>query len=432
MVEKRKDLEGDAGNGKHLVKDLAPFIIFLFLNGGSGYAFFAFAPQILDNYVSEGYVSLILLFQPLVVILFGSFFARISDRIKNRKRMIFNHILVKIGIYIYLTWIIYTDNGNLASFILIYAVRGFSIALGSCESAWFSDFTFDAKRRKDAGENGRHTGISYYFLTVSTAWALGSTIIGFLIQPDVFGEENLPIISLIITCLALIPLAFIKDKYAREPREKKGISFNLKKDLRDLSQGWLVYVAIGMRHFGLITALSILSIVLDDMGLDSGLTGVIMSLNPVLQIAGMFLGTIALKKGVKPLKLFSTGLLLSTVVVTCYTVGDLFSNPAIIMIGQMSLGFAWSFLIIGFEEYIIRNVDWNKRANYSAYRQAFMNTGKTLGQLTYFAGYEFLGLTRGTIFSVLLFFPLIGLSLAVAAMRGKEKERKTRETPTID
>ncbi|MBD3185277.1 hypothetical protein GF325_00500 [Candidatus Bathyarchaeota archaeon] len=167
-----------------------------------------------------------------------------------------------------------------------------------------------------------------------------------------------------------------------------------------------------MSHISLITTLSLLAIVLAVLGVESGFAGIIISLNPVLQIVGMFTGVILVGK-VKPLKLFAFGIFLSAIVISCYILGDSFQVPGLLATGQACLGFAWSFLIIGFEEYIIRNVDWNKRANYVGYRQFFMNAGKVLGQLTYFISFVLLGWARLQIFLLLLGFPACAFFLVL-------------------
>ncbi|MBD3187124.1 hypothetical protein GF325_09870, partial [Candidatus Bathyarchaeota archaeon] len=70
-----------------LTRSLVPFISYMMLSGGSGYGFFAFAPQLLEMHVNEGLVSLILLFQPAMIMGFSTLFGRISDKQRNRKKL---------------------------------------------------------------------------------------------------------------------------------------------------------------------------------------------------------------------------------------------------------------------------------------------------------------------------------------------------------
>ncbi|MHA1848670.1 MAG: MFS transporter [Promethearchaeota archaeon] len=408
----------------HLIRDLIPFVIYIFINGSSGYAFFAFSPRVLNEHMSEGFVSLVLLFQPGVVIAFSSFFGRISDRIRNRKRLVTIALLIKSMNYMYFNFLIIFNVGSVFSYIVVYSIRGFSIALSTCEGAWFSDFTFNRKENISRNEKGsRHTGISYYFFLTSISWALGAVIIGWLIQS--FSITHLALFLFFIAIMGFVPLFFIKDNFATIKISKKVVIFNLKSDLKELEEGRLVYPAIMLRHFGLITSLSLLAIVLEDIGVKSGIAGTIISLNPLMQIFGMGIGTaVVTRTRMNPLKLFSFGLLLSSIVVTMYSLGAGFQSGTFLAMGQILLGFAWSFLIIGFEEYIIRNVNWNKRANYISYRQTFMNIGKVSGQLFYFLSYEMMHLTRVLIFSILIFFPLTGFILSLIALSNLKHSSK--------
>ncbi|MFX0103757.1 MAG: hypothetical protein ACFFCS_29615, partial [Candidatus Hodarchaeota archaeon] len=139
-------------------------------------------------------------------------------------------------------------------------------------------------------------------------------------------------------------------------------------------------------------------------------------------IAGMTIASLLLsKKLIKPLKLYSSGIFLSTFVISMYTVAVATGNGVFLVIGQTSLGFGWSFLIVGFDEYIITNVPWNKRANYVSIRITFMNFGKILGQFSYFILFEFLSMTRLNLFTMLIFFPLTGFILTIMAIHGQKK-----------
>ncbi|MHA1369967.1 MAG: MFS transporter [Promethearchaeota archaeon] len=419
-------------------KRLLPFILYMMFNGSSGYAFFAFSPILFKQYVSEGQVSLILLFQPLLIMFLSPIFGRISDQRRIRKKLVVVGFIVKLGMYTLLQLVIFLDLASLQIFVLCSAIRGLSLSLATCENAWFSDFTYDLEKKLQAistsgitgdGDDKTHTGISFYFLVTSISWAAGSVGIGFLI--DAFSVYNLGFISLLIASIGLVPLLLIEERYAdslkalesRIPMGKP--KFNIIQDIKDLDQGVLIYPAIMLRHFGLITTLSLLAIITSDLGLGSSVSGIILSLNPLFQIFGMGLATFLLvKMHVKPLRLLSTGILLSTLVVLSFTMANALYNGAFLVIGQIMLGFGWPVLIIGVDEYIIKNVDWQKRANYITIRAVFMNLGKVLGQFMYFFAYEALMLDRLMIFTILVFFPLTGFVLSIIAAYKRKKNLK--------
>lgn len=394
------------------------------IRGATAYAFFSFSPRLLENYMSEGYVSLMLLFQPVIVILFSNFFGRISDKKRNRKRFVVYGMLALVISYIILHLYVITGINDLVIslvvFIIVFSIRGLAVALSACESSWFTDFTYTKKMHQDGSSRNKHTGVSYYFLLSSVSWAVGIIALGYLVQ--IFTDYNLGLICFMIGMAGFIPLYFIKDNFAKH--EKKETNFHFKQDLKDLDQGMLVFPAIGIRHFGLITALSLVSLVLKDLGINAAVSGVIMSLNPSFQIPGMICAILLLSRlKVKPLFLFATGLLLSTLAVLFYAVTEATNGESFIILGQILIGFGWPTLIIGFEEYIIKNVDWYKRANYASYRQTFMNSGKVLGQLFYFMSFELLGFARLNIFFILVFFPLTGLSLAIISIIRRSKKK---------
>lgn len=421
-MESTENSKEPAGTGnKKLLVELIPFIIFIFLNGSSGYAFFGFAPDLLEGLgISEGYISLILLSQPITIMLFSSVFGRLSDKKRTRKKLMAFGLLVKVTNYTMFHVFIFTGVTSIFAYLTNYLIRGLSIALSSCEATWFSDFTLEMNGDLAGSKKSKHSGISYYFLVTSISWASGTVIIGGLI--GLLGLENLGILVLVVASAGFIPLAFIKEKYALSCKEPPAVSFNLKQDLKDLDQGKLIYPALAFRHFGVITSLSLVAIVSDDLGLEEGATGVIISLNPVFQIAGMVIASLLLsRQKIKPLKMFSSGLLISAFVISMYTFAVAAGNGVFLIIGQSSLGFAWPLLIVGFDEYIINRVPWTKRANYVSMRITFMNFGKILGQFSYFILFEFLSMSRLSLFTMLIFFPFAGFLLALVAINNQKK-----------
>lgn len=408
------------GAGSRAPWRLIALAAYLFTSGASGYGFFSFAPKLLAEYTSEGIVTLILLFQPVIIMFFSPVFGRMSDRRRNRKGLISTGFGLHLATYLSLQLLVWSGATSIVAFIAIYIARGLSIAIMACEGAWFTDHTFKPECTP-AGRN-KHTGISFYFTLTSVAWAAGSILVGALVEA--FGVRQVGIICLVISLPGAIPLAFTTDGYARDrdarQHDSKPVApFSIARDLRALDQGRLIYAAIGLRHFGLITALSIIAIVLSDIGLPEAVTGTIIALNPLFQILGMVLATTAIVKGARPLRLFSGGVLFSMLVVLSYALGEGLRSGALVAIGQSMVGFAWPFLIIGFEEHVVRNVDWYKRANYTALRETFMNLGKVAGLLVYYTGFELLGVDRLGIFTFLVFFPLAGFMLSiVASVRG--------------
>ncbi|MBN2153335.1 MAG: MFS transporter [Candidatus Lokiarchaeota archaeon] len=411
-------------------RELVPFLAYVWINGATGYAFFAFAPDLINDYVNEGLVLFILMFQPVVIMFLSPVFGRLSDRFHSRKVPVVAGLAVQLASYALIQATISSGSASVASLVAVYVLRGLAIALASCESAWFSDFTFKLAD-KEAGTG--NTGVSYYFTITSIAWATGVVSFGWLIT--LAGIENLGWLCMVTSGCALAPVLAIKDRYAeaRHACAAAGAGaparrFSFISDIKELDQGPLVYAAIGLRHFGLITALSIIAIVLDDMHLDAAMSGIIISLNPVVQIAGMALAAACIARlRVKPLHLYAAGLACSTIVVLCYALGEGMASAPLVAVGQAAIGIAWPFMIVGFEEYIIRNVDWYKRANYVSYREVFMNLGKVAGQFTYFVSFELLALSRQFIFTALVFFPLAGFMLSIVAIARHRVGARERE-----
>ncbi|MFX0101794.1 MAG: MFS transporter [Candidatus Hodarchaeota archaeon] len=238
--------ESIGSNNKKLLIELVPFIIFIFLNGSSGYAFFGFAPALLEELgISEGYISLILLSQPITIMLFSSLFGRLSDEKRTRKKLMVLGLLVKVINYVIFYAFVISGVRSVIAYLFNYLTRGVSIALSSCESAWFSDFTLEMNGGHGVSKSSSHSGISYYFLITSISWASGTVIIGWLIE--LFGLTSLGILVLIFAGLGFIPLLFIKEKYAESCEGSSKVVFNYKQDIKDLDQGKLIYPAIALK-----------------------------------------------------------------------------------------------------------------------------------------------------------------------------------------
>ncbi|MFX0082615.1 MAG: MFS transporter [Candidatus Hodarchaeota archaeon] len=340
----------------------------VFFAGIAGYAYFAFLPAFLESKgYSAGGIIFIMTWMGVGMAFFSWFFGRISDRTGRRKFFLIFALFSQIVIFMLL---------NLNTHIIFYCILNFfrGSLLGMrmpVENALFADIVEKSNKKNGIDANLgtieiSGTQLSLLNATKSSGWAIGVLGSSFIIS--VFGEGSLVLFLIYATTIALIFAIPVQDIKKEELTINESETEIIKEELliQDPRQGKLknsrkrakvkfhLFISVFFRQFGVIPFLQIIYIILTDAGISIGLTGVVIALNPILQVLAMvIMGRLVDNPKISEKLMLAAGFSLSALTLFCYAGGSATGNITFFILGQLCLGFGWGCIYTGAVKYIV-------------------------------------------------------------------------------
>jgi MFS family permease len=353
--------------------------------------------------------------------LFSWFFGRISDRTGRRKLFFISALFLQIIVFLLL---------NLNTHIIYHCILNFSrgYLLGMrmpASNALFAEIVEKSNEKKEMDVTlgtieVSGTQLSLLSATKSTGWSIG--VLGSSFVITVFGVESLILFLIVTTAISLIfaiPVQDIKkgvtpkNEYFEEELSiqefEKGDPQSKRKRAKVRS---LLFITVFFRQFGLIPFLQIISLLLTGAGIPIGLAGVVIALNPMLQVVAMVInGRIIDNPNISEKILLAFGFILSALTLFCYTGGSATGNIFLFILGQICLGFGWGCIYTGAVKYIVNRAP-RDRAFYMGIWITDLQIAKIISyQVFAFLWIIFFNNSPALSLPYAAIFPLIGLVL---------------------
>ena len=397
-------------------------LIAIFFASIAGYAYFAFIPLFLSSKgFLDGQVIFIMLFMGVGMAVFSWIFGKISDK-TGRRKVFF--ILALFGQVIVLSLL------NLNNHIVFYCVLNFfrGLVLGMrmpASNALFADIMEKANKKEEVKMNLETTEVSgtqlsLFSATKSTGFAIGVLLSSTLIS--IFGVDSLVLFLIITTMISLIfavPIRDIKKNGKSEiesnteiPREdviNEGLINENNIPKKRSKVKIILYITVFFRQFGVIPFIQIISLLLDGAGIPVELWGIVIALNPILQVVAMVItGRIVDNPKFSEKILLAVGFILSSLTLLFYGIGSATSLISYFIFGQISLGFAWGCIYTGAVKYIINRAPLDR-----AFYMGIWITDLQIAKITSYLIFTFIWIIYTPAFTLpfAIFIPLIGLVL---------------------
>jgi MFS family permease len=248
----------------------------------------------------------------------------------------------------------------------------------------------------------------------STGWAIGVLGSSFIIS--IYGAGSLVIFLIITTMIALLFAIPVQDIKKEELTIEGSETEILKEDLliQNLEHGKLnntrkrakvkfhLFISVFFRQLGVIPFLQVLSLILEDAGISIGLTGVVIALNPILQVLAMvIMGRLVDNPKVSERMMLAVGFVLSTLTLFSYAEGSMTGNITFFILGQFLLGFSWGCIYTGAVKYMVNQAPLD--------RAFYMGIWITDLQIAKIISYQVLS------FLLFIFYPISPASLLIYA-----------------
>ncbi|MHA1932503.1 MAG: MFS transporter, partial [Promethearchaeota archaeon] len=317
---------------QNLLVSKISLIIAIFFASIAGYAYFAFIPRFLyAKGFDEGQVIFILMWMGIGMGVFSWIFGKISDKSGRRKLFFILALFLQVVVLSLL---------NLSNHIVFHCVLNFfrGLILGMrmpASNALFADIVENSNKKDKIVLNLETvevsgTQLSLFSATKSTGWAIGVLLSSFLI--GIFGVETLVIFLIITTAISLIfaiPIRDIKNNNTKDQGSEEKIlpskvSTNDNMTRRKKSKVKLtLYLSVFFRQFGVIPFIQIISLLLFTAGIPDELAGIIIALNPIMQVLAMVIsGRIIDNSKISEKLMLAIGFVLSTLTLLCYAMGS--------------------------------------------------------------------------------------------------------------
>ena len=346
----------------------------IFFAGIAGYSYFAFLPLYLNlKGFSAGEITFIMTWMGVGMAIFSWFFGRLSDKTGHRKLFVIIALFSQIIIFSLI---------NLNNHIIYHCVLNFlrGVFLGlrmPAVDALFAEITENKIKDQPIDlSNGiievSGTRLSLLSTTKSTGWATGVLISSLIIS--FFGVSSLIPFLIIITIISFISALPVRDVKRKAMKlegdnpgiEKEEILVENKIDKNDKNKPEvrvkvLLFVCVFFRHFGIIPFLQIISLLLIDAGIPIGLVGIVIAINPILQILAMLVnGKIIDNPKISEKLMLAVGFILSSLTLLGYALGSATGSIFYFIIGQICLGFAWGSIYTGALKYIVNRAPMDR------------------------------------------------------------------------
>lgn len=339
----------------------------IFFAGIAGYSYFAFLPLFLNSKgFSAGEITFIMTWMGVGIAIFSWIFGRLSDKTGYRKSFVIIGLFFQIIIFSLINL-----NNNIIYHCFLNFLRGIFLGLRMpAANALFAEIIEKKIEDKPIDlSNGiievSGTQLSLLSTTKSTGWAIGVLFSSSIIS--IFGIDSLIPFLIIITIISLIsalPVQDIKKKAIKLEGdnleiEREEILFETKLDKNDKNKPekkvkFLLFLSVFFRQFGLIPFLQIISLLLTDAGIPIGLVGILIALNPILQVVAMIVnGRMIDNPKISEKLMLAIGFILSSLTLLCYAIGSATGSIFFFILGQICLGFGWGCIYTGALKYIV-------------------------------------------------------------------------------
>ena len=346
----------------------------IFFAGIAGYSYFAFLPLFLNSKgFSAGEITFILTWMGVGMAIFSWFFGRLSDKTGHRKSFVIIALFSQIIIFSLI---------NLNNHIIYHCVLNFlrGVFLGlrmPAVDALFAEIVENKIKDQPIDLSNEiievsGTQLSLLSTTKSTGWATGVLISSLLISFLGIGSL-IPflIIITIISFISALPVRDVKKKAMKLDEDSPGIekeeilfeNIIAKNDKHKPKPKvkLLLFVCVFFRHFGIIPFLQILSLLLTDAGIPIGLVGIVIAINPILQVLAMLVnGRIIDNPKISEKLMLAVGFILSSLTLLGYALGSATGSIFYFIIGQICLGFAWGSIYTGALKYIVNRAPMDR------------------------------------------------------------------------
>ncbi|GAH16263.1 unnamed protein product, partial [marine sediment metagenome] len=123
----------------------------------------------------------------------------------------------------------------------------------------------------------------------------------------------------------------------------------------------LLFISVFIRQFALIPFLQIISLLLTDAGIPIGLVGIVIAINPILQVVAMIVNGRMIDNPKISVKLMlAVGFILSSLTLLFYSLGSATGSIIYFILGQICLGFAWGSISTGALKYIVNRAPMDR------------------------------------------------------------------------
>ncbi|MHA1915335.1 MAG: MFS transporter, partial [Promethearchaeota archaeon] len=284
----------DSEKGSHTVNKFSLVAAVLFA-GISGYAYFAFFPLYLSSIgFSVGIITFIMIWMGVGMAIFSWIFGRISDRTGRRKLFFISALIFQVVIFILIPL-----SNNLIYLCVLTFFRGLILGMRMpAANALFADIVEKSNKKKEIDKTMGVSEVSGSQLSIlsatkSTGWSIGVLLSSFVIAA--FDVSALMIFLISSTAIALIFAIPVKDVKEEEivvlEDDNKTVDIPYEKYESPKKAGKvkiILFITVFFRQFGLIPFLQIISVLLTVYaGIPEGWVGIIIALNPILQIVAM-------------------------------------------------------------------------------------------------------------------------------------------------
>ncbi len=401
----------------HTINKLSLVAAVLFA-GIAGYAYFAFFPLYLSSIgYSVGIITFIMIWMGVGMAIFSWIFGRLSDKTGRRKLFFILAIFFQIVIFI----LIPLSNNFLYLCVLTF-FRGFLLGMRMpVANALFADIVEKSNKNKEIDttmvvSEVSGSQLSILSATKSTGWSIGVLLSSFVIAT--FNINALMIFLISSTTLALIFALPVRDVEKQDEKLVESDEIVLEETINTFESPKkggkvkiILYITVFFRQFGLIPFLQIISILLTDAGISEGMAGIIIALNPILQIVAMIInGRLIDNPRISERLMLAVGFILSALTLLFYAGGTATGSIGLFIMGQICLGFGWGFIYTGAVKYIVNRAPQD-RAFYMGIWITDLQIAKISSYIIFAFLWEVVALSPTFVLPFAVIGPLIGLVL---------------------
>ena len=378
-------------------------LISVFLINTTGMVIFTYASTyLLDLGTVKSLMQLIVTIFPLTAFLFPPLYGFLSDKYQNRI------IFLLIGtIGMSFAFLMLSLTRDLIFTTLFLFLFGFFMASSNISFTLYSELVEDDKKY-----------ISYYNAVIVAGWFVGAQFGGIFI--DIYGIENIFLLSLLISLPNLICVVFIRENRSlilerynnRVNKNLNGLNINDAEVENSISKS--VYYGLFFRNFSIKPIMSILALIMIVYLSNGSEVGFLIGINFFLQFFLMLLaGKIITSKNVKTLMVM--GYVLSAITIFGYVIA---TNFVIYFFFQLIFAFSYSMHWAATIVYIAQNTTPKNKGQIMGYANASVFSGSFVGGLFFTLILSF-NLNYYIAMSFMIIFPII--SVVIISLKFKPK-----------
>ena len=378
-------------------------LISVFLINTTGMVIFTYASTyLLDLGTVKSLMQLIVTIFPLTAFLFPPLYGFLSDKYQNRI------IFLLIGtIGMSFAFLMLSLTRDLIFTTLFLFLFGFFMASSNISFTLYSELVEDDKKY-----------ISYYNATIVAGWFVGAQFGGIFI--DIYGIENIFLLSLFISLPNLICVVFIRENRSlilerynnRVNKNLNGLNINDAEVENSISKS--VYYGLFFRNFGIKPIMSILALIMIVYLSSGSEVGFLIGINFFLQFFLMLLaGKIITSRNVKTFMVM--GYVLSAITIFGYVIA---TNFVIYFFFQLIFAFSYSMHWAATIMYIAQNTTPKNKGQIIGYANASVFSGSFVGGLFFTLILSF-NLNYYIAMSFMIIFPII--SVVIISLKFKPK-----------